>query len=265
MLGIFNQALAKSDLSIYYNNMELQGKRALITGASGRLASEIVYFLAQKGCGCICHYYKNEKAVNQLAQRIKDINGLVWTVQADLTEPDQLNRLFNVPNAGEIDFLINCAGIFEKQAIEDIDWQQINRIMAINFSATLMLCKTFAERQTNSIPLGGICGKIVNFADIAGIRPWANYSLYCASKAAVISITKSLAKELAPAITVNAVAPGVCTYPDDFGDGEKIKQINMIPLKRKAQPEEIASAVQFLLENDYMTGQVISIDGGRGI
>ena len=97
------------------------------------------------------------------------------------------------------------------------------------------------------------------------MHPWANYVLYCSSKAGLIGATKALAKEFAPAICVNAVAPGIVTWPEDFDEEKRKKQISMIPLKRFAKAEEIAQAVVSLLKNDYITGQVLCVDGGRSI
>jgi pteridine reductase len=108
-------------------------------------------------------------------------------------------------------------------------------------------------------------GKIVNIVDVGGIRPWAKYSVYCASKAGLIGATKSLAKELAPAMCVNAIAPGIFSWPPGFDEAAKARQLAFIPMERIGTKEEIAAALLFLLENDYITGQVLSVDGGRGI
>ena len=104
-----------------------------------------------------------------------------------------------------------------------------------------------------------------HFADIGGIVPWAGYAMYCASKAALINVTKTLAKELAPRVTVNAIAPGLVSWPQDGDKDEYNRQLKMIPLSRKGTGEEIAAAVIFLLQNDYITGQVLNVDGGRCI
>ena len=107
--------------------------------------------------------------------------------------------------------------------------------------------------------------KIINLVDIGGIRPWAKYSVYCASKAGLIAVTKSLAKELAPNVTVNAVAPGIISRPGEFDEGDKKRRLSHIPAKRIGLAKEVTSAIIFLLENDYITGEVLNVDGGQCI
>ncbi|MHC4293043.1 MAG: SDR family oxidoreductase, partial [Planctomycetota bacterium] len=100
---------------------------------------------------------------------------------------------------------------------------------------------------------------------VGGIRPWAEYILYCSSKAALIGATKALAKELAPSVCVNSIAPGLFTWPENFTDEQKNRQLSFIPLGRKTEAEDIAEGLIFLLKNDYITGQVLNVDGGRCI
>ena len=107
--------------------------------------------------------------------------------------------------------------------------------------------------------------KIVNLVDIAAVRPWAEYALYCASKAGLVAATKSMAKELAPAVCVNAVAPGIVTWPDDMDEREKSRQLSKIPAGRIGWANDVVSAIMFLLKSDYITGEVITVDGGRGV
>jgi pteridine reductase len=107
--------------------------------------------------------------------------------------------------------------------------------------------------------------KIINITDIGGVRPWANYVLYCSSKAGLIGATKSLAKELAPDILVNSIAPGIIAWPANFDQAQKKRQINKIPVNRIGKLEELTAALMFLLENDYITGQNLNVDGGRCI
>ena len=110
-----------------------------------------------------------------------------------------------------------------------------------------------------------VVGKIINISDVGGIRPWAKHTLYCSSKAGLIGATKAIAKELAPAICVNSIAPGVVTWPSDFDESERHRQLSFIPMRRIAEPKEVTEAIIFLLKNDYITGQVLNVDGGRCI
>ena len=174
--------------------------------------------------------------------------------------------------------LINSAAVFDARKLNEVDPCYIRETFEINTSAPLLMSKYFIEylrqegainnEQVNTEAGQGVIAKIVNIADVGGMRPWSDYSVYCASKAAVISITQSLAKELAPQVCVNAVSPGVV----DGGEEKKVeheqwrlRQLAMIPEGRFARPGEVSAAVMFLIENDYLTGQVINVDGGRCI
>ncbi len=136
----------------------------------------------------------------------------------------------------------------------------------MNLIVPIFMSRAFAEKITAAFPNSKtVVGKIINISDVGGIRPWAGYVAYCSSKAGLIGATKALAKELSPAICVNSVAPGMVTWPQNFDESKKQRQLSLIPAGRIAEPAEIAEAVISLLENDYITGQVLNVDGGRCI
>jgi NAD(P)-dependent dehydrogenase (short-subunit alcohol dehydrogenase family) len=136
----------------------------------------------------------------------------------------------------------------------------------MNLTAPILTAQHFVRIVKNDVPqTDSPIAKIINIADVGGIRPWAEYTLYCASKAGLISVTKSLAKELAPAICVNAIAPGLATWPENFSEQAKQRQLQRIPIGRIADPKDISNAIVFLLKNDYITGQTLNVDGGRCI
>ncbi|MCK4914054.1 MAG: SDR family oxidoreductase, partial [Planctomycetes bacterium] len=162
--------------------------------------------------------------------------------------------------------LINSAAVFSKEPLAEITFQKAQQVLNLNLTAAILTSKYFAEIVNEKfVDEDFAAAKIINIADVGGIRPWANYTLYCSSKAGLIGATKALAKELAPKICVNAVAPGIVNWPDDFSETEKKRQLSFIPVGRIAATEEIAAAIIFLLENDYITGQVLNVDGGRCI
>lgn len=245
--------------------MELKGVTAIVTGSTGQVGSSITLALGQAGCKCVCHYKKNGERAKELVRQIEQGGSKAIAVQADLSKPEGIEKLFEgAAKLGIAKILINSAAIFGRTKLHEIDFAAAEEFLHLNLIAPILTSKAFVERQ--KFETGeAVVGKIINIADVGGLRPWKQYSLYCASKAGVISVTKSLAKELAPTVTVNAIAPGIVTWPEDFNEEHKQRQLRMVPLKRNAQPQEIAEGVLFLLKNDYVTGHVLKIDGGRCI
>jgi glucose 1-dehydrogenase len=249
--------------------MELEGVTAVITGSTGNLGRPIALALAEAGCNCICHYHKNRERAEELVGQIAEVGQKVVAVGADLTKEAEIERLFvEAAAVGHVRILVNTVSVFERQALGDVTFEDAQKTLAINLTGTIIACKDFArgvmagkESAESENPIG----KIINLVDIGGIRPWANYSVYCGSKAGLIAATKSMAKELAPAICVNAIAPGVITWPKGFSEEGKKRQLAFIPAGRTGYTSEITSAIIFLLENDYITGQILNIDGGRCI
>lgn len=247
--------------------MEIRGKKAIITGSSGQLGSRIAMALAEAGADCVCHYHKNRRKTKAVAKQIERIGVKAVAVCADLTKPGEVEKLFEqVDNLGTAQILINCAAVFSRQPVSEITNELAQELMNTNLIAPILTSKIFAMRIFDKFGKSAVAaGKIINIADIGGVHPWANYVLYCSSKAGLIGATRAMAKEFAPAICVNAVAPGIVSWPEGFDEEKRKKQISMIPLKRIARPQEIAQAILGLIENDYITGQVLCVDGGRSI
>ena len=242
--------------------MKLSNISCLITGSTGTLGRAIALALARGGTDCVCHYHTHADIAGDLAGQIVRLGRKAMVLQADLRSPEQIDDLMDKAfGFGPLRVVINSAAVFGRRKLPDISPQSIHEIIETNLAAPLLISRAFVKRLAPQ----NTSAKIINIADIGAMHPWAGYAEYCASKAGLIAITKSLAKELAPAITVNAVAPGIVTWPESMGEEKKQKAISHIPLKRFAQPEEIADAVLFLVANDYITGQVLQVDGGRGI
>jgi len=248
--------------------MELEGTTAVITGSSGNLGSAIALSLAEAGCNCVCHYHKNRKRAEDLVEQITSLGHDAVAVGAGLTKADKIGKLFAAAAAiGPVRILVNSVSIFQKQPLADVTFDNARDVMDVNLLGPILACAEFGRMvlsQQNSESENPV-GKIINLVDVGGVRPWANYAVYCASKAALIAATKSMAKELAPAVCVNGVAPGVITWPAGFSEEGKRRQLAFIPAGRIGYTSEITSAIIFLLRNDYITGQVLNVDGGRCI
>lgn len=247
--------------------MELKQATAIITGSSGRLGSAIAKALAEVGCNCVCHYNSNKEKADALVEQIQAVGAGALAIGADLTKPEQIENLFEkATSLGVPKILINSAAVFSRGPLEDVTFQEAQKVLGLNLIAPILASRAFArlvkgQGDNNK----SVAGKIINIADVGGIRPWAEYVIYCSSKAGLIGATKALAKELAPAICVNAIAPGVVTWPSDLDESQKKRQLGFIPAGRIAQIKEVTDAIIFLLKNDYITGQVLNVDGGRCI
>ena len=227
--------------------MELEGVTVVITGSTGNLGRPIALALAEAGCNCICHYHKNQHRADELVEQISGLRQKAVAISADLTKEAEIERLFvEAAAVGHVRILVNTVSVFERQALGDVTFEDAQKTLAINLTGTIIACKDFArgvmageESAKSENPIG----KIITLVDVGGIRPWANYAVYCASKAGLIAATKSMAKELAPAICVNAIAPGVITWPEGFGKENKERQLAHIPAGRTGYTSEITSAI----------------------
>lgn len=251
--------------------MKLPDLNALIIGASGKLGSAIAGALAQKKVRCACHYYHNADKAVALIKSIRRQRGTAVAIQADIRCQDQIERLFDQvrQSIGTPSILIDCASIFARQPILQLDRQHIEPMIAVNLTAPLLLAKEFAKglmAPAKKKSGGDVAGKMIFLSDTACARPWANFAPYCATRAGLSAITVSLAKELAPKILVNTLALGIVETPTQpLSATEKQRQVRRIPLGRFAALDEVVGAVLFLLENDYITGQTLFLDGGRSL
>ncbi len=247
--------------------MNIKGKTAIITGATGKLASQIVLSMAKAGANCICIYNSNTAKAKKLAADLRKLKIKSLFISADLTAEENIEKVFaEIEKFSKPQILINAASIFEKKPIENVTFEYIRQTFDINFAASMIITQKFVElvrrkMKSKTKPLA----KIINITDITALRPPAGFSIYCASKAAFLSATKAMAKELAPEFTVNAVSPGIVSWPKSITAEQKKKMLSLVPAGRAGSPEEVADAVKFLIENDYVTGQVIDVDGGRGL
>lgn len=232
--------------------MNLSGKIALVTGAARRIGRAIALALVHAGADVVVHYNRSQADAEATAGCCS------IPIQADLSKPEEIEAMFAA--VGEkfdrLDVLVNNAAVFARTPIETLSAEQWDAQMNINARAPA-LCIAHA------VPLMPDGGAIVNITDIAAEAGWAGYPAYCASKAALLALTKSAAKALAGKnIRVNAVAPGAILWGEGISEEEKQAVLDKIPLKRLGCPGDIAAAVVFLAGHDYITGQTIRIAGG---
>jgi pteridine reductase len=240
--------------------MLLSGKTALVTGAANRIGAEIVRTLHDNGANLIIHYRHSKSEADSLCNSLNQLRPESAKVcQANLNSPTDLNRLVSESTKAfqNLHLLINNASAFYATPIGSITEDHWLDLSASNFKAPLFLI------QALSPELAKTSGSIINMLDIYATNPLAEHSLYCASKAANQSLVQSLALELAPEVRINGIAPGAILWPEQSDSVREQEVLSQIPLKRIGNPQAIAKTVLFLIENDYITGEIINVDGGR--
>jgi NAD(P)-dependent dehydrogenase (short-subunit alcohol dehydrogenase family) len=232
----------------------LAGKTILVTGAAKRIGRAIALRLAAEGARVAIHYQRSESEAHRTAEEC----GGAPLFRANLESVAEIERMFGEIDSqlGRLDGLVNNAARFTRfdpLAITERDWDFIH---SVNLKAVFFCCQQAALRMRKAG-----AGRIVNISSLGGLRPWAEHAHYCASKAGVIMLTRALAKAWAPEITVNSVAPGVIPF-DDI-DERGLRMVEATPAKRGGTPDEIAGAVvYFLTASNFVTGQVLAVDGG---
>ncbi|MBF0588554.1 MAG: SDR family NAD(P)-dependent oxidoreductase [Magnetococcales bacterium] len=234
---------------------------ALVTGGARRLGGHMVQELARMGwpVAIACHHSRNE--ADALAQSITDGGGQAVVLEADLTNPAHCEGLLNEAERalGPVTLLINNAAWFQPTPLENASWEVMGQMLTVNLHAPLWLGMRAAERMKRHGE-----GLIINMADIWGLRPLAGHALYSASKAGLVMATQAMARDLAPKVRVNAIAPGGVLAPEDALDREAFRRLlSRTPLSGKAGPEAVIPALHYLLSSPFVTGEVLSVDGGR--
>ena len=239
-------------------------KTIFITGAAKRSGKEIALCFSEMGWNIIIHYNSSKNDAQVLADEINGTNpDSAITVQGNLDVKEDVEKVINEVRDAfpTIDLLINNASTFYPTPIEDISEEHWDKLVGSNLKGPLFLIKGLKDKLKESK------GSIINITDTNLSKGVANYSIYSAAKAGLESITKGLARELAPDIKVNAIAPGAMLEPPDvtWTEEQKNKVISSIPLNRMGSEKDISEAVKFLAKSNYITGQIIKVDGGRSL
>lgn len=241
--------------------MDLKGKVALVTGGGIRVGRALVEALAEQGAVVAVHYNSSRDAANQVVDAIRARDGSASAFAADLTSGDAPAALVAavVDRLGALDVLVNSAAMMVKTPFGTVQPDAWDQMFALNLRAPFFLAQAAAPHLRQAR------GAIVNIADHMALESWPAYIPHSLTKGAVIHLTRTLARELAPEVRVNAIAPGVVLMPESSDAREADRLAASTPLKRLGRPRDVAEAMLYLLQADYVTGEMIIVDGGRHI
>lgn len=241
---------------------DLRGTVAVVTGGARRLGAAIALALADAGCHVAINYRTSASHAEATAAAVRARHVKAITVQADVAQSADVARLLDTVVAAfhRVDILVTNAGAFRRTPISSVNAADWDEMLTSNLRTTFLCAQRFGLHMRAHSG-----GSVITLADVAGLRPWPDYLPYSIAKACVIALTHALAKALAPTVRVNAIAPGPVLFPDDFDPALRQREAARTLLQREGQPKNVADAVVALVRNDYITGVVLPVDGGRAL
>jgi pteridine reductase len=240
--------------------VELEGRSAIVTGGAVRLGRAQALALGERGVRVVVHYNASAGPAHEVVGLIADAGSEAIAVQADLSVPGRAPALVDraVEAFGRADILVNSAAIFEQGYWDDTTEENWDRHFNINLKSPFFLTQAFA-RQVSSDRRG----HVVNIADWRAVQPGVGHVAYTLTKAALVAMTHSMAQALAPNIHVNAIAPGLILPPPGYGPEYMARYAPTIPAKRTGTPADIVRALLYLLDADFVTGELLYVTGGE--
>jgi NAD(P)-dependent dehydrogenase (short-subunit alcohol dehydrogenase family) len=239
--------------------MEIEDTDVLVTGSAVRVGRSMALRLAEEGANVAVHYRTSEEEAKETADDVCKRGGAATTVQSDLSTVEGARAAVDgaADGLGGIDVLVNSASVFNETPVEDVTEEDWNTNIDINLRAPFFASQRATERGAK---------KVINIAGVAAERPFPSFVPYSVSKAGIVSLTKGLAKSLAPEVTVNAVSPGTVLSPPDRPEEEERRIAEDTPVGRVGEPGDIADTVAFVVRSsDFLNGAVIDVDGGRSV
>lgn len=240
---------------------------ALVTGAGRKRIGHVVALdLAERGFSVGVHYHASSAEAEETVAQLCDRGLDAFAVQADVSQEDDVRRMVDatIERHGRIDALVCAAAIWERKPLADVTAEDVRRHFEVNTLGTFLCCRHVGLQMVRQ-PEGGA---IVTLGDWAVRRPYVDYAAYFPSKGAIPTLTHALAVELAqlnPRVRVNCVEPGPVMLPDDMPEAERHRVVAATLVKRAGRPENVAQAVRMLIENDFITGVCLPVDGGRSV
>ncbi|WP_315787960.1 SDR family oxidoreductase [Fischerella sp. JS2] len=257
-----------------YSPYLLKGQKALVTGASSGIGEAIARYLATSGAAVAINYHSEAEEAQKIVEDIRANNGEAFTIQADVSQEDQVKAMFKqtLQHFGTIDILVNNAGLQKDAPFVDMTLDQWNRVIGVNLTGQFLCAREAAKeflRRGVQPQISCAAGKIICISSVHEVIPWAGHVNYAASKGGIHMMMQSIAQELAPhKIRVNSIAPGAIKTPINKSAWDtpqaEAKLLQLIPAKRVGEVEDIAKAAVWLAsdDSDYVNGTTLFVDGG---
>jgi pteridine reductase len=239
--------------------MDLKGNVALVTGGAHRVGKAIALALGRAGANVVIHYHRSAAPAKTTLAELRALGVEAIAIRGDLAIVAEVERVVDEAVAcwGRLGLLVNSAGIWEATPIGAVTEARWSELLDTN------LRSAFFAAQRAASALHAARGAIVNIADVGALRPWRNHTPYLVSKGGLLTLTEALAKDLAPEVRVNAVAPGPVLLPDDWTAEQAERAVRSVLLRRLGSAEDVAQAVIYLASADYVTGVILPVDGGQ--
>ncbi len=240
--------------------MHLAGKTALVTGGAHRVGKAITLMLAHAGADVVINYHSSQAAAKETAAEVEALGVRALTVQCDVSRWEDVQAMSAAIRRefGGVDIIVNSADLFDKMDFPTDDVSVWQRVTGVTIDGPYYVCNSLAP---DMLARGG--GAIVNIVDLSAWEPWPKFLAHSVSKAALLALTRQLALDLAPTVRANAVAPGLVLPPPNFDAQHVAASAKRTLLKRWGDPDDVTLAVKYLIEADYVTGDVLTVDGGE--
>lgn len=250
--------MALSGVVNSFRAMDENRKVAVVTGGAVRVGRALSLGLAREGFDVMAHYHGSVDAAGTLVDEVAELGRTCVTVQADLSDPEGAQRVADatLDAFGSVDLLVNSASIFHEQPLFEADVEEWDRVMAVNLRAPFLLTKALETALRTSK------GSVVNIVDVSAFEPWIRYPHHAVSKAGLLQLTRVMARVLGPDVRANAIAPGTVLPPPGSSEAENERERQKALVKRLGSPDDVLEALLFLVRSNFVTGEVIVVDGG---
>ncbi len=240
--------------------MKVEGRTALITGGAHRVGKAITLALARAGANVVVNYHSSAQSAEATVAEVRSLGVDALAVQADVADLEQVQALVSQARErfGTVDILVNAASLWRKTPFPMADLTDWHRVTGILIDGSMYCANLVAPMMLDRGE-----GAIVNIVDLSAWQPWPDYGAHSVGKAALLALTRQLALELAPVVQVNAVAPGPVLPPPGYDEGQIARVASRTLKNRWGTPDDVADAVLYLVQADYVTGEVIAVDGGE--